>query len=221
MATSAAQPWPSSCTRFLMWEPIWRHRKGVREGGRWDRSCKSCLHPSPYVHLLHACSLASPLHPLPPQGGSWSSPHEKNLQCSAKHLQGKKGLPLPLSPTPQGRDVSQSVGPLSPLEMTPPPHLLILGSEGSWLGLERQLTIVTGQLVGQRAQLIWAGGGLGDLQRKRGGEVAAREDTGRARRDCKGVFTQGGVCVCPRSQSGEALQRSMAQILAAEGHICF
>ena len=47
---------------------------------------------------------------------------------------------------------------------TPPClHLLVLSSEGSWLGRLRQLPIVIGELVGQYAQFIRVGGGFGDL----------------------------------------------------------
>lgn len=50
--------------------------------------------------------------------------------------------------------------------LPPGSHLLILSSEGSWLGLLCQLPIVMGELVGQYAQLIWVGGGFGDLLRE-------------------------------------------------------
>ena len=54
---------------------------------------------------------------------------------------------------------------------TPRSHLLVLGSECSRLGLLRQLPVVVGELVGQYAQLIWVGGGFGDLPMEEEQEV--------------------------------------------------
>lgn len=42
-------------------------------------------------------------------------------------------------------------------------YLFIFGSERSQLGFLCQLSIVVGELVGEYAQLIWVGGGFGDL----------------------------------------------------------
>lgn len=51
----------------------------------------------------------------------------------------------------------------TPQHCTPCAHLLILSGESGRLGLLCQLPIVIGELVGQYAQLVWVGGGFGDL----------------------------------------------------------
>lgn len=72
---------------------------------------------------------------------------------------GRFECPCPLLSHPsRSRSAPQHTPALSPGS-----HLLVLGGEGSWFGLLRQLSVVIGELVGQYAQLIWVGGGFGDL----------------------------------------------------------
>lgn len=69
----------------------------------------------------------------------------------------------------------------------PRSHLLILSSEGSRLSLLCQLPVVVGELVGQYAQLVWVGGGFGDLP---------MEEEQELEEPCTGMGKQGGQSPC-------------------------
>lgn len=79
--------------------------------------------------------------------------------CPAPSSNGSFKCPCPLCSRPNSPSSASQHTPA----LSPGSHLLVLGSEGSWLGLLCQLPIVMGELVGQYAQLIWVGGGFGDL----------------------------------------------------------
>lgn len=93
------------------------------------------------------------------------------LQGSSLGHQGSTAVTQLLHPALDvGADLQENTGVRQP-EGTPCPgppsrcsHLLILSGERSRLGLLCQLPVFVGQLVGQYAQFVWVGGGLGDLQ---------------------------------------------------------
>lgn len=117
---------------------------------RWETPTTQLLFPNPPTQEKEKGNTALLLVSMPCfRGGVKAVPSSnERFKC-----------PYPLFSHP---DNSCSVSQHTPA-LPPGSHLLVLSSEGSWLGLLCQLPIVMGELVGQYAQLIWVGGGFGDL----------------------------------------------------------
>lgn len=115
--------------------------------------------------LGHQCgaSMAQLLHPVLDveadlgrmQGchPEWAQHQDPSVSHGEPQLSPPAPARHPSAPTTKGP------APAPPLD----PHLLVLSSEGSGLGLVCQLPVLAGELVGQSAQLVGAGCGLGDL----------------------------------------------------------